>query len=166
VPAGRVLVAAQIVLGIYFVVMNVYSDWQNWRSSGGVAPKPALYGVWNVDRMYVDGIERSPLITDWGRWRRVLIQTSSGLTFQRMDDTFAGYPGKYDMPAKTIALTKPSDKTWKASFTFQRPDNDHMTLDGRMDGHQVKLQLTLFDRRKFLLVGRGFNWIQEFPFNR
>ena len=166
VPAGRVLVAAQIVLGIYFVGMNMYSDWHDWRSSAGVATKPALYGVWNVDRMYVDGIERSPLITDWGRWRRVLVQTSTALTFQRMDDTFAGFPGKYDMAAQTIALTRPSDKTWKASFTFQRPDNDHMTLDGKMDGHQVKLQLTLVDRNKFLLVSRGFNWIQEFPFNR
>src|SRR4029079_14929388 len=93
-PAGRVLGAAQIVLAIYYVGMHVYGDRRSWYNSGGGAPKPALYGVWNVDRMYVDGVERAPLLTDWDRWRRVLVQTSSGLSFQRMDDTVAGYSAK------------------------------------------------------------------------
>ena len=35
-----------------------------------------------------------------------------------------------------------------------------------MDGHQVHLELQLVDRNKFLLVRRGFHWIQEFPMNR
>jgi hypothetical protein len=35
-----------------------------------------------------------------------------------------------------------------------------------MDDHQVRIELQLTDRNKFLLVGRGFHWIQEFPFNR
>ncbi len=39
-------------------------------------------------------------------------------------------------------------------------------VDGRMDDHQVHLELQLTDRNNFLLVRRGFHWIQEFPFNR
>jgi len=35
-----------------------------------------------------------------------------------------------------------------------------------MDGHKVHMQLELFDRKKFLLVSRGFHWVQENPFNR
>ena len=30
-----------------------------------------------------------------------------------------------------------------------------------MDGHKIHLKLHLFDRNKFLLVSRGFNWIRE-----
>ena len=41
-----------------------------------------------------------------------------------------------------------------------------MTLDGEMDGKQIQMRLELFPREKFLLVSRGFNWIQEYPFNR
>lgn len=41
-----------------------------------------------------------------------------------------------------------------------------MTLDGQMDGHAVHVQLKLKDRNQFLLVNRGFHWIQEYPFNR
>ena len=35
-----------------------------------------------------------------------------------------------------------------------------------MDGHAVHMQLKLKDRNQFLLVNRGFHWIQEYPFNR
>jgi hypothetical protein len=35
-----------------------------------------------------------------------------------------------------------------------------------MDNHKMHMQLHLVDRNKFLLVNRGFNWIQEYPFNR
>ena len=41
-----------------------------------------------------------------------------------------------------------------------------MTLTGTMDGKPIEMRLQLFPREKFLLVSRGFNWIQEFPFNR
>jgi hypothetical protein len=36
-------------------------------------------------------------------------------------------------------------------------------MDGRMDNHQVHMELQLTDRNSFLLVSRGFHWIQEAP---
>jgi hypothetical protein len=67
---------------------------------------------------------------------------------------------------KTLLLTKASDKGWKANFIFERPVQEELELDGEMDGHQLHMQLHLIDRSKFPLVGRGFHWIQEYPFNR
>lgn len=46
-----------------------------------------------------------------------------------------------------------------------RPSTDQLTLDGKMDGHDVHMQLKLVDRNKFLLVNRGFHWVQA-PFIR
>jgi hypothetical protein len=166
VPGGKILVAAQVALAAYFIGMNAYQSNQSWHAFGGGAPKPPLYGVWNVDRMYVDGVERSPLVTDYGRWRRLVIQNPTLIYFQRMDDTFLTYAAKTDMTAKSIALTKGTDKNWKAALAFDRPDNDHLALNGILDGHRIELRTTLFDRGRFLLVSRGFNWVQEFPFNR
>jgi hypothetical protein len=39
-------------------------------------------------------------------------------------------------------------------------------LKGEMDGHQVAIALRLIDRNTFLLINRGFHWVQERPFNR
>jgi len=88
------------------------------------------------------------------------------MTFQRMDDTFLNYGATIDTKDGGITLTKAADKNWKASFKFQRPGQDELTLDGEMDGHRFHMQLELLDGNKLLLMNRGFHWIQEYPFNQ
>jgi hypothetical protein len=168
-----VLVALAVQLGYgAFLVLDAYAGaHQSWFQYGGGAPKSPLYGIWNIETMTIDGQVRSPLVTDYGRWRRVLFQQPTTVTFQRMDDTFLGYSAKIDTTAKTIAVTAapkaPGAPDTPASiFTFQRPDPERLILDGSLDGHAIHMETRLFDRNKFLLVSRGFNWIQERPFNR
>lgn len=45
-------------------------------------------------------------------------------------------------------------------------DPEHLILEGSLDGRRIRMETRLFDRNNFLLVTRGFNWIQERPFNR
>ena len=70
------------------------------------------------------------------------------------------------METKSLTLSKPNDPKWTATFSFQQPAADRMILQGDMDGKKVQMRLELFPREKFRLVSRGFNWIQEFPFNQ
>ena len=88
------------------------------------------------------------------------------MAFQRMDDSLARYGSSVNAKDKTLALTKDDDKNWKATFIFQRPTSDQLIIDGDMDSHKLHMQLQLLDRKNFLLVSRGFHWIQEYPFNR
>jgi hypothetical protein len=162
----RILLAAQLVFGVYLFVVFILSSQQSWTRYGGGAPKPPLYGIWDVEKMSIGGVERAALVTDYERWRRVVFQSVTAMIFQRMDETFAGYGAKVDMDRKTITLTKAADPSWKSELTFDRPDAEHMTVHGTMDGRQVRLQLQRFDHSKMLLLSRGFSWIQEYPFNR
>jgi len=163
---ARILLAAQLLFGAYILGMNFYGAIKSWSLYGGGAPKSPLYGIWTVEQMTIDGVVRSPLVTDYDRWRRIIFQTPTGMAFQRMDDTFATYGAKIDVDAKRIAVTKGTDKAWSAAFTFDRSAPDRLTLDGDMDGHKIHMQLALYDRNRFLLVTRGFHWVQEYPFNR
>ena len=52
------------------------------------------------------------------------------------------------------------------TLSLEQTDPDHLTLDGELDGKKIRMETTLFPREKFLLVSRGFNWVQELPFNR
>ena len=164
--ANRMALAVQLLIGIVLMGVNAYGGWSGWHLYGGGAPKSALYGIWDVDQMTIDGQIRSPLLGDYGRWRRVVFDFPTLASFQRMDDSFARYAAKIDTGTNTLVLTKFDDKNWKAHFTFQRPTPDQLILDGQMDGHKVRMQMQLFDRKKFLLVTRGFHWVQENPFNR
>jgi hypothetical protein len=83
-----------------------------------------------------------------------------------MDDSFSTYGAIVDPNSRAITLTRTSDKSEAARLSFERPSPDRLTLVGTMDGHKLRMQLRLFDRDSFLLVSRGFHWIQEYPFNR
>lgn len=164
--ANRWALVGQIVLALYLIGLNIYGGIQGWHTYGGGRPKSPLYGIWNVEQMSIDGVTRSPLITDYDRWRRVIFDFTTFTTFQRMDDTNAGFASTIDDKNKTLTLTKPADKNWKASLNYDRPAQDQLILDGSMDGRKIHMQLRLFDRNKFTLVNRGFHWINDYPFNR
>jgi len=162
----RLAMALQLAFAAYIIGMNLYSARQAWMQRGGGAPKSPLYGIWNVEEMQVDGVLRAGLIGDYGRWRRLIFQNPTSISFQRMDDSFQVYGAKADMNAKTLALTNAADKNWGARFAIQQQAPDRMVLEGEMDGHKVRFDLHLYDRSNFLLLNRGFSWIQERPFNR
>lgn len=164
--ANRIAFAVQILFGFALLGTALYSARQNWFKYGGGAPKSPLYGIWNVDEMRIDGLIRAPLLTDYGRWRRVIFDYPQSMSFQRMDDSIAGFSAFFDPKRSTLALNRRGDSKWKGQLTVQRPSAGRMILDGRLGPHTTRLQLSLMDRNKFLLVNRGFHWIQDYPFNR
>ncbi len=89
------------------------------------ADVPALYGIWDVEQFSTDGLPRAPLLTDYGRWRRVIFDFPERMAFQRMDNSFTGYGVAINVNDKTLALTKYGDKYWKADFHFMRPAENH-----------------------------------------
>src|SRR6267378_3768273 len=161
VQANRIALAAQIIFGLWLVGVYGHYAWGVWNTRAGGRPLPALYGIWEVKQMSIDEQPRPPLLTDSARWRRAIFDYPDKMAFQRMDDTFAPYGASVNLPEKTLALTKSDDKNWRAGFTFQRPVEDQLILNGRMDNHQVHMELQLTDRNSFLLVSRGFHWTQE-----
>jgi len=164
--ANRIALAVQILFGVWLLGMNLYGVRSGYYKYGSGRPLSPLYGIWDVDELSVDGQIRSPLLNDYGRWRRVIFDSPTRVSFVRMDDSSAGYGVTINTTDKTLALTKSADKNWKATLTYVREPQDRIVLDGNMDNHKVHMELHLFDRNKFLLVSRGFHWIQEAPFNR
>ncbi len=164
--ANRIAVALQIIFGLYLAGYGLYGSVQAWSQFGGGIPKPELYGIWDVDQMSIDGQRRSPLLGDYDRWRRMTFDVMNATSFERLDDSWARYGSKIDAKAKTIALTKGSDKNWKASFTYDRPAQDQLILDGTMDSHKIHMNLKLLDRSKLMIISRGFHWISEYPFQK
>jgi hypothetical protein len=49
-------------------------------------------------------------------------------------------------------------------FTYVRPDAEHVELRGELGG--ASLAMSRVDTSHFLLLSRGFHWVNEFPLNR
>lgn len=64
-----------------------------------------------------------------------------------------------------VAATSATLST-RATLAVERPSADALILRGDYRGHQLEVELRRRDLNEFMLVRRGFNWINETPFNR
>ena len=164
--ANRVALVVQVAFGLVLIGTNLYMARANWFRFGGGSPKSPLFGIWNMDQLWVGGQPQPLLVTDKEYWKRVIFDRPGGVAFQRADDTFITYGVNVNTTNGLLSLTKGNDKNWRASLKFERVGQDQLTLDGQMDGRALRMHLQLLDRDKLPLLSRGFHWIQEYPFNR
>ena len=52
---SRRAIAVPLLLGVYLLGMQAWINWSFWQVGGGGRPKSVLYGIWNVERLSVDG---------------------------------------------------------------------------------------------------------------
>jgi hypothetical protein len=158
--AGRRWLWAQLAFGIYLLAMFTRLAMLSWENPGGPgAPKSALYGIWDVERMSVDGELRPPMFNDYDRrWRRVIFDTPDLMIFERLDDSFAHYGATIDADHRSIALRKIQSRTWSSTFTFDRRSDDALVIDGDMDGHRIHAELQRLGMDTFRLTNGGFRW--------
>ena len=158
---SRIAVVLPIVFGGYLLGTQTYINWSFWQVGGGGRPKSVLYGIWNVERLSVDGQAGPPESNDYDRrWRRVVFDEPEAVVFQRTDDSFARYGSSINRGNGTVALTKGKSRTWASRFTFDRSSDDRMRLDGEMDGHRIQAELRLVDLSTLPLLNSGFRWVR------
>ena len=174
--ANRVALIAQVCVGLVLLAAFGGQGWQQFTR-----PTPNLYGIWQVDGFSAEGYRRDPLLTDELRWRRVifdrpfLMSDPVMVTVQHMDDSFEVFGGTID-PAKhfidlgnRVELGSFEEKPTRIRLTYWWPDpgTDRIVIDGEdFAGHRIHAWFTRMDPSSFPLVERGFNWVQEQPYNR
>jgi hypothetical protein len=159
--AARVALWAQVAFGVYLMAVFATLSTRYWYADGGGrAPKSALYGIWNVEEMAVDGEVRPAVLNDYDRrWRRVIFDAPRVAVFQRTDDSLAHYAASIDTNRGRLALSKGA-AGWRATFQVQRPARDQLVLDGEMDGHRIRMRLALVDLDTFRLLNSRFRWVR------
>jgi uncharacterized membrane protein YphA (DoxX/SURF4 family) len=180
------LVVLRTMLVLAFVGMSLYDRYKISRVSGEHAPKPPLYGLWEVDEFAQDGEDRPPLITDATRWQRVVFtqrrfRGSSLFVISNMKGKqVVFFQVDVDQEAKTITLSRLTGPTGgdspppKYVIPYQEPEPGVMVLEGDLElpesrklvQHHFRVRLRHVPEERFLLVGRGFHWINEVPYNR
>ena len=162
----RVWIFAQLAFLLWALGLQIQGGAEGYRTFGPGAPKSPLYGIWSVDSMSIDGELRPPLTTDPLRYRYAVFQAPTATTFQKMDQSFERFGSTIDTVKRTLTLRKASDSTWKPVLAYERPSPTRLTVEGDLGGKRVRIAMTQRDLNTFLLISRGFNWVQEYPVNR
>jgi hypothetical protein len=119
-----------------------------------------------VDGFSRNGRELLPLTTDVARWKKVVVQYPEFFIVRMMNDSPKGYRAEYDAQKNTVALSTWANQNSKSVLVYSLPDADHVVLQGALGADTVSIRLRKVDASKFLLVNRGFHWVNEQAFNR
>ncbi len=124
---------------------------------------PHLYGVWEVTEYIKNGDTLQPLITDNERWRYLIIDRNKRTTVKTMNGAVHNYKFKSDSITKKVMINIAGLKSEKYNFNYELSGSDTLKLNGTLFLNDLNIQLK---RKELLLDSRGFNWINEKPFNR
>ena len=160
---GALAVRTIFVLG--FAGLCFYGAWQGRKTYGDLAPRAALYGIWDVDQFEADGQVLPPLITDAFRWRRIIFDRPGRMGIQAMSDSRRRFVFKQAPKTNVLTLTRIDDPKWKSSLSYTQTGPGLVAMEGTFDGRKVRATLRRVDKSDFLLLSRGFHWINEYPLN-
>jgi hypothetical protein len=163
---NRVALILQTIFGIYVFGQGLYGSYFAYQEFVGEASKSKYYGIWTATEFSVDGTSAPPLITDGARWNHVIFDRNKALILDTMNGSKRWFKEALSDNDQMLTLTKWQDKKWTAQFRITPKTTDQILLDGTKDGQHIHAVLDRMNDSKMLLQSRGFNWINEHPFNR
>ncbi|MBJ6759757.1 hypothetical protein JGU66_03220 [Myxococcaceae bacterium JPH2] len=157
------------LLVVGWMVWNNVGESLEFRTKfGEAAPKPPLYGLYEVESVPHEGQapallpRESPL-----PWRYVAVILRNRVWVRTVGDTMSRFTAEIDPQAQSLVLREGSGPAATSlSFHYTALDAEHLLLEGTLRDTPVSFRLRKLDETRLPLVSRGFNWIQETPFNR
>jgi hypothetical protein len=168
-----IALAARTLLIGWVVWSGLKNNWERRNGPyGDLGPKPPLYGTWDVEVFEVDGeIVPEEELGHPDAWKRLRIGRYR-LGIERRDGSFL-LAWAQATPKSDRLNVNPSPDPGRAldggamvSFKCELTTPDALTIDAPWNGRQLHVELARAESSGYLLVERGFHWINEYPFNR
>ena len=156
----KYVLIAYVVSGTFFEVLQISSKY------GDGAKKPPLYGIYNVERFARNKDTLPPLTTDTSRWSKLIIGSSNGLQVKFMNDSLKYYSFKEDTIKHNITINTYADTIHKFLFTYTSQKPGILIIKGKWKQDSLYIRMRSIDPKNFLLLKRGFHWVNEHPLNK
>lgn len=158
----RIALKTLMILGIIIPLFIQMFDREDMRK----APLTAFYGPYNVSKHIKNGVELP--LTDSLRWEKFFIDrrgfANNIYASNEMGVRDRIFFEKNDS-SKTVEFSTVKDTTHYL-FTYHQPDSTTLIFDGKLGNDSLHIELLKQKNKDFLLVKRGFHWINEAPFNK
>jgi len=165
----RNIIIQRALKGIYIFLTVYFTFWRAIKDSdqyGDAAPRPPLYGIYDVETFVQQGVAVPPLATDSTRWKRMIIPYEKYARVTTMPDSVKRMTITIDTTKKSLEFVPQKAPADSFLLRYNEPDKDHLLLTGAIGRDSVRILMKRFDLNKFKLVNRDFHWINEYPFNR
>lgn len=138
------------------------------KEYGENAATSTYLGFYEVKKFIVNNKEVPAISADSTRWKHLNIRSHRPATIRFMTDSLKSYEYNFVYGKENYIELTPSGEPFNAKKTLKiESDRNGITsLSGKLDADSVQIFLYKKKKDEFLLMNRGFNWINERPFNR
>ena len=137
------------------------------KKYGDNAPKPPLYGIYEVEQFSVNNVELPPLETDSIRWKSMLIQWKGTTAIKLMNDKKQYLKMNIDTTKQTFRLYNQKASSKKSgTFQYTKVGIDSLSIKGVWQMDTLDILMKYKNPADMPLLSRGFHWISENPYNR
>lgn len=145
----RARLAAKTLAVATLLVSTTVQGYTAWRAYGDGTPSNGLDGAYDVQE------------TD--AWRHVTLSRTGMFSLYKADGQKLNFRTEVDAAAHTLALTRRGDKV--ATLRYEAGPEGLEHVRGSVEGAHVDVHLRRRDDARFVLLNRGFHWVNEYPFN-
>ena len=158
-PAGQVLLAG------YIAFVSTKNGYTSWKQYGDGRAQDPLDGAYDVEELTVNRAPVPITASPSRRWKTVGISTRGRLTIRAIDDSAERYRLENDPKTRTFTVW-PDTSSVKTALVYTWVDSSHLDLRGALAGDSLSVRLRKVGTSEFALLGRGFHWVSEYPFNK
>ncbi|MEM7248416.1 MAG: hypothetical protein AAF533_23990 [Acidobacteriota bacterium] len=149
-----------LVIG-WIAIPPAHRNWEGFQRLNDREGTP-LYGIHEVESFLLDGEEVPPLLTDQRRWDSLIVEWPGGGMTRKLDGGIEFF--RLELADDALTLSTQGESY---PLALARPEPGLMVLTGPWrDGQELEVRLREKDLNDFELVGRGFHWVSERPYNR
>lgn len=150
---------------VFCFLFSHFSEARNLQIEyGSEADELPLYGLYETVSFVENGDTLPPLITDKQRWKYLIIEYKEMAQIMGMDGSIQYLKMKIDEDSETIQLSTRSS-TPVADLHYEITDSK-MLIEGKFQEDSIVCTTKIIQKSDFLLMNRGFRWINEYPYNR
>lgn len=164
------LAVIQVVLAGYMMYNPYNLGTQREEMTNPDRPRPALYGIHDVEVFVINGDTLPPLTTDTVRWSKAFMDLpgfggNTNWGIKDMQNNLRYLRAELDTVEQVMTL-KPFRDTVNAYPMRYEFHEGNLSLSGVFEGDTLHIETSFFDPNDFILISRGFHWINEMPYNR
>ncbi|MBC2846563.1 hypothetical protein [Winogradskyella flava] len=155
------------VLVGYVIIYGFIETLDAQKQYGSKAPKPDLYGVYEVTDFIING----DTITDYKNeklWKSIAVQWPGSLQIRRFSGSKISYYGteKDSLTDDRLKLTRWGKADESFYMNYKKIDSTGLNFNFIFDGDTIQGYTKRFYKEDFILNSRGFHWISEQAYNR
>jgi hypothetical protein len=149
-----------LLLGFVFI-SGINGIIRSNKTYGEASPKPPMYGLYKVLDVSVNNDSLHKLSEVNPRWEYIAIERVGGIQVINKEKESTYYKSEFDTVKKNVKLMTYRDSTVMFSLDYMKKGTRFIFKTDR-----ITLETERLTKEDFLLTNRGFNWINERPYNR